>query len=94
MARVPCWWRLRSVCAAATELGRATLQEVLPTPAATPHRTSQNRSIRDSTYIENATWHTVLIRSLNSGMAIVAERLSSREMRDAVRRFGFGRRSL
>ncbi len=79
------------VWAVATELGRARLDEVLPTPASGGHRTSQGRLIRDTTYHAQADWRTVLVKSINSGMAIVAERLTSEEMQDAVARFGFGR---
>jgi cell division protein FtsI/penicillin-binding protein 2 len=74
----------------ATELGKATINEVLPTPSAGPYITSYNRPIRDAHYSGPSTWRTVLVKSLNSGMAIVAERLTHEQMRDAVSRFGFG----
>lgn len=78
------------IWAVATELGRATPDEVLPTPETGVYRTSRGRAIRDAFNVGDATWHTTLIKSLNSGMAYVAERLTEREMQDAVRRFGFG----
>ncbi|MBT8485518.1 MAG: penicillin-binding protein 2 [Phycisphaerales bacterium] len=81
------------VWAAATSLGRATPEEVLPTPAETPYRTSYGRSIRDSFYHADSTWLEVMLRSLNSGMAIVAERLSHREMQESIKAYGFGERT-
>jgi cell division protein FtsI (penicillin-binding protein 3) len=74
----------------ATEIGKARPEEVLPTPSSTGWRTPYGRLIRDTHYYEDATWRKVLVKSINTGMAIVAERLSHREMQDAVRRFGFG----
>jgi cell division protein FtsI/penicillin-binding protein 2 len=81
------------VWAGATELGKARLDEVLPTPAGGGHRTSRGRRIRDSHYYENADWLTVLTKSINSGMAIVSERMTHREMQSLVDRYGFGRRT-
>ena len=79
------------IWAAATQLGKAKVDEVLKTPApGSVYRTSRGRSIRDAFPYPNATWHEALVRSLNSGMAIVAERMTQRELRDAVLRFGFG----
>jgi cell division protein FtsI/penicillin-binding protein 2 len=74
----------------ATELGRARLEEILPIPEDGPHRTSRGRRIRDVKAYGPCSWRTVLVKSINSGMAIVAERLSEREMQSAVSRFGFG----
>jgi cell division protein FtsI (penicillin-binding protein 3) len=75
----------------ATELGRARLDEVLPTPEGPPgHRTSYGRIIRDSHYYGPSTWRRVLVKSMNSGMAIVAERMSHDEMQGAIVAFGFG----
>jgi cell division protein FtsI/penicillin-binding protein 2 len=82
------------IWAVATELGHARPENVLKTPApGSVHRTSRGRSIRDAFNHVDADWRTVLMKSLNSGMAIVAERMSDREMQDAVRRFGFGSRT-
>jgi cell division protein FtsI (penicillin-binding protein 3) len=79
------------VWAAATELGFADPDEVLKTPPpGVVYRTSRGRRIRDAFPYAEATWHETLVRSLNSGMAIVAERMSQRELREAVLRFGFG----
>ena len=74
----------------ATEMDRARLDEVLPTPENPVYRTSKGRSIRDSHYYGPSTWELVLIKSMNSGMAHVAERLSHKEMQAIVREFGFG----
>lgn len=79
------------VWAAALEAGVATESEVLPTPADRPHRTSKGRRIRDAHYEGPATFRRVLVKSLNSGMAIVAERLSESQLRAMVTRLGFGR---
>ncbi len=81
------------VWAAAVELGRARPDEVIATPAEGVHRTSRGRAIRDTHLMGPVPFTTVLVRSLNSGMAIVAERLSHRELREAVVRFGFGART-
>ncbi|MCA9289542.1 MAG: penicillin-binding protein 2, partial [Phycisphaerales bacterium] len=80
------------IWAVATELKRVTPEEHLPTPDGTsgPYRTSRGRAIRDTAYLGDATWRMVLIRSLNSGMAIVGERLTPKEMREAIAGFGFG----
>lgn len=81
------------IWAVATELGKARLEETLPTPEAGAYRTSRGRRIRDAYNHGNATWNEVLIKSLNSGMAIVAERMTERQMQQAVQRFGFGSRT-
>ncbi len=81
------------VWAAATELGRATPDEILPTPADSYHRTSRGRLIRDTKLLGPVSWRRVLVESLNSGMAIVAERLSHRELQQAIAGFGLGQRT-
>jgi cell division protein FtsI/penicillin-binding protein 2 len=78
------------IWAAATELGKADPDEIIPTPSAGPYRTRYGRRIRDSHSHGAASWRAVLVRSINTGMAIVSERLSHAEMRQAVARFGFG----
>ena len=74
----------------ATELGKVSVDELLPTPTGSPHLTSYNRTIRDTYYYGPSTWRKVLIKSMNTGMAIVAERLSNDEMRNGIKGFGFG----
>jgi cell division protein FtsI/penicillin-binding protein 2 len=74
----------------ATQLGKATLKEVLPTPTHGPYKTPFGRSIRDAHYYGPSTWEKVLIKSMNSGMAIVSQRMSHTQLQDAVARFGFG----
>jgi len=81
------------VWAVATELGKAHPDEVLPTPDGVPHVTSRGRRIRDSFYYGPSSWRTVLIKSMNSGMAIVAERMTDQQMQGVVERFGFGRKT-
>ena len=78
------------VWSVATELGLATIDEILPTPTSVPYRTSFGRSIRDAHYYGPSTWRNVLVKSMNSGMAIVAQRLTHMQLQDAVHRFGFG----
>lgn len=79
------------IWAVATALGKADPEEILKTPGpGAIHRTSRGRPIRDAFPYADATWHETLVRSLNSGMAIVAERLTEREMRDAILQYGFG----
>ncbi|MBT4768335.1 MAG: penicillin-binding protein 2 [Phycisphaerae bacterium] len=78
------------VWAAATEAGLATPDETLPTPSNGPHRTSFGRSIRDAHYHGPTTWRMVLVKSLNSGMAIVAERMKRDDLRSLVAQLGFG----
>ncbi len=81
------------IWAVATELGRADPREIIPCPTDRPYRTGYGRSIRDSHYWGPVSWQEVLVRSLNTGMAIVAERMTHAEMRQAVTRFGFGERT-
>jgi len=78
------------IWAAATSDGLADLNEVLPTPSSGPHRTSFGRRIRDSHPKGPSSWQKVLVHSLNSGMAIVAERMSHKRMQDVVASVGFG----
>jgi cell division protein FtsI (penicillin-binding protein 3) len=79
------------VWATALEAGVVTQQETLPTPSNRPHRTSRGRRIRDAHYDGPATFRRVLVKSLNSGMAIVAERLTDAQMQYMVQNLGFGR---
>jgi cell division protein FtsI (penicillin-binding protein 3) len=78
------------VWSAATELGYANVEEILPTPSSQPYRTPFGRVIRDAHYYGPSSWEKVLVKSMNSGMAIVSLRLSHEELQDAVQRFGFG----
>ncbi len=79
------------VWAAATECGVFTPQSRLPTPSNGPYRTAFGRAIRDVKYYGPVSWKTVLIKSLNSGMAMAGERMSFEQMHDlVVERFGFG----
>jgi len=81
------------VWAIATELGVADPNEVLPTPESGPWRTPYGRWIQDSHYHGPLTWREVLVHSLNTGMAMVAERMTHEQMRDTLDRFGFGERT-
>jgi cell division protein FtsI/penicillin-binding protein 2 len=77
----------------ATKHGLAHPDEVLPTPTGHAYLTGYGRRIRDAHYHGPSTWRDVLVQSMNSGMAIVAERMTHRMMQDAIRAFGFGGRS-
>ncbi len=78
------------VWAAATQDGLADPDEVLQTPSNGPHRTSFGRRIRDAHYRGPTSWRMVLIKSLNSGMAIVAERMKRVRLRELITSLGFG----
>ncbi|MBC8202969.1 MAG: penicillin-binding protein 2 [Planctomycetes bacterium] len=78
------------VWSVATQLEKVSVDEVLPTPSVNPYRTSSGRPIRDAHCYGPSTWRKVLVKSMNSGMAIVAERLTKKEMQDAITGFGFG----
>ena len=79
------------VWSVATELGLATPEEMLDTPSGSPYRTAFGRSIRDAHYYGPSSWEKVLIKSMNSGMAIVAQRMSHKQLQIAVDGFGFGK---
>ncbi|MHC4949277.1 MAG: peptidoglycan D,D-transpeptidase FtsI family protein, partial [Planctomycetota bacterium] len=81
------------VWSVAVELGRATPEEVIDCPENAPWRTPYGRRIRDSHYAGPVPYEEVLVRSLNTGMAMVAERMSHAEMQGVLDRFGFGRRT-
>ncbi len=79
------------VWAAATECGVFTPESRVNTPVNGPHRTSFGRAIRDVKYYGPVSWKTVLVKSLNSGMAIAGEKMTFEQMRRlVVDRFGFG----
>lgn len=82
------------VWAYAVELGVVHPDEVLPTPSASPLVLRDGRGarrIRDVRYYGPSSWSKVLVKSLNTGMAIVSQRMTDAQMQECVRRFGFGR---
>lgn len=81
------------VWAWATKLGIFKPESMVALPAGGPHRTSFGRLIRDVKYYGPNTWRFVLVKSLNAGMAIAAERMKHAEMQACVKAFGFGRRT-
>ena len=82
------------VWATATELGIFAPSTRLATPKDGPYRTAFGRAIRDVHYYGSVDWETVLVKSLNSGMAMAGERMSFDQMRGGVvDRFGFGHRT-
>jgi cell division protein FtsI (penicillin-binding protein 3) len=78
--------------AAATELGIARPTDVIDTENGT-WRTPYGRTISDVTKRGTMTWRDVLVNSSNIGMAKVTSGMSFDQMRDAVLKFGFGRRT-
>lgn len=77
---------------ASTELGLAKPSEVFNThwgEWSTPY----GRHIADVVKRESMTWREVLINSSNIGMAQGTARMSFPQMRDAVVKFGFGKRT-
>lgn len=81
------------VWAVATEMGKAALDDELPTPEGWGWRTPYGRVIHDDWYYGPSSWLNVLVKSMNTGMAMMAERLTHDEMRAIVARFGFGERT-
>jgi len=75
-----------------TEMGLARPNEVFDTEGGRWH-TSYGRYIEDVTKRPTMTWSEVLVNSSNIGMIKAAERMSYPQLRDAVVRFGFGRRT-
>lgn len=80
------------VWASVTERGRLSPSDVLDTHHGV-WRTDFGRTLRDVTPMDRLTWSDVLVYSSNIGMAQGALRLNGREMRDDLRRFGFGVRT-
>lgn len=78
--------------AATTELGLARPDEIVNTHSG-KWSTPYGRPIEDVVRRPTMTWAEVLINSSNIGMASITRRMSDRQMRDAVVRFGFGQRT-
>jgi cell division protein FtsI/penicillin-binding protein 2 len=79
------------VWARATQVGAARPSEIIPLPAG-PYTTPFGRTIHDVKYPGPVSWKTVLVKSLNGGMAMVAMRMSFEQLQQAVRDFGFGQK--
>jgi cell division protein FtsI (penicillin-binding protein 3) len=80
------------VWARATQLGAARPEEIIPLPQGGPYVTPFGRVIRDVKYPGSVSWKTVLVKSLNGGMATVALRMTHQQMQEMVRDFGFGQK--
>ncbi len=80
------------VWATVTELGIFTLDDVIDTEGGV-WNTPYGRHIEDVVRRDRMTWTEVLINSSNIGMSKSVEKLSHQQLHDAVRRFGFGRRT-
>ena len=77
------------VWARATQLGAARPEEVIPLPSG-PYVTPFGRTIHDVKYPGPVSWKTVLVKSLNGGMACVSLRMTHQDMQRMVQDFGFG----
>lgn len=80
------------VWATVTELGKARPEEIFDTEGGRWH-TPYGRYLEDVTKRATMTWQEVLINSSNIGMVKAADRITFKQLHDAVRRFGFGRRT-
>lgn len=80
------------VWAVATELGKYKSSSIVPLPRG-PYVTKFGRTIRDVKYGGPVSWKTVLMKSLNGGMASAAEKMTFAQMQDGVSRFGFGKKT-
>ena len=75
-----------------TDAGVVKLDEVFKT-GGKQWRTPYGRLIRDVFGYAQQTWREVLINSSNIGMSMAAERVSHKQMRDGIVKFGFGQRT-
>jgi cell division protein FtsI/penicillin-binding protein 2 len=80
------------VWAVITERGLAKPDEVFDTEGGRWY-TFYRRYVEDVTKRDIMTWREVLVNSSNIGMVKAAERMSFAELREAVTRFGFGKRT-
>lgn len=81
----------------AVDLGKARASEriALPDGPLTVTDGRARRTIREAHPSSYGTksWHDVLTKSVNAGMAKVALRMSTQELKDGLRAFGFGQRT-
>ncbi len=75
------------------DLGKTWPDEVFDTEGGGPWITPTGRAIKDVHGEPSMTWAKVLINSSNIGMIKGAQRMSPKEFRDGITRFGFGRRT-
>ena len=80
------------VWASITDLDLADPNELIQTHSGA-WRTPYGRRIEDVNNHVQLTWFDVLVNSSNIGMSKVAARADFRQLHDAVRRFGFGRKT-
>lgn len=78
------------VWAGLLELGATHSAEKIDTTTSGYHRFDFGRTLRDAHPQGLIDWDTVLIKSSNIGMALVAMRVSDQELHDMIRSFGFG----
>lgn len=75
------------------DLGKTWPDEVFDTEGGGPWITPTGRAIKDVHGEPTMTWAKVLINSSNIGMIKGAQRMTPKEFRDGITRFGFGRRT-
>lgn len=78
--------------AAATQMGLANPEEMIDAHDGL-YVTSEGRRLRDDHEYHRLSWEMGLVKSSNIVMAIVGERMGAQRMHDAVRAFGFGRKT-
>jgi cell division protein FtsI (penicillin-binding protein 3) len=74
---------------AVTELGLAKIDEMVDTEGGL-WRTSYGRRIEDVVPLDEQTWRDVLVHSSNIGMTKITDRMTDKQMQDAIRKYGFG----
>lgn len=75
------------------DLGKTWPDEVFDTEGGGPWITPTGRAIKDVHGEPTMTWAKVLINSSNIGMIKGAQRMTPKEFREGITRFGFGRRT-
>jgi len=78
--------------ASVTERGLAAPEEMFDTEGGS-WRTDYGRLVEDVVEKDEQTWREVLVNSSNIGMAKALERMTARQTRDSILRFGFGRKT-
>ncbi len=73
-----------------TELGLVGIEETIDCHQGAWRVPYARRVLHDAFPKDELTWHEVLVHSSNIGMGQIAERMTPRQMQQAVRRFGFG----
>lgn len=78
------------IWAALTQLNAAKPSEMIDCTTSGVYRSPKGRRLRDAHALGLITWDTVLAKSSNIGMAIVAQRVGNEKLHQIVEAFGFG----